>query len=292
VALLPDAGAPAIQRLGPPDLIELFAFLDRDPVLNVYPVALTLRDALGRPQEEFWAARRGEEMVALVHLGGPSGAVLPLGEDAEALDRLAEETLRRRTLLPRRVQVVGTRAAVDPFVRCFRAAGIVPRLHRRQVYMALEPGRLPPFERLPELRLAAAADYAVLFESGARLRAEELEEDPREGEAAAYARRVEEEARDGSTWLWIEDGTLRFRASVSALTADAAQLAGVYTPALLRNRGLARRGLSELCTRLFERTRAVCLFVNDFNAPALALYRRLGFTPTAEWASAFYDAMR
>ncbi len=291
MALLPDAGAPAIQRLGSSDLIELFAFLDRDPVLNVYQVALTLRDALGRPQEELWAARRGEEMVALVHLSGPSGAVLPVGEDAEALGQLAEETLRRRALLPRRLQIVGTRAAVDPFVRCFGAAGIAPRLLRKQVYMALDPGRLPPFERLPELRLATAADYAMLFESGARLRAEELEEDPREGDAAGYARRVEEEAREGSTWLWMEGGALRFRASVSAITADAAQIAGVYTPAPLRNRGLARRALSELCARLSERTRGVCLFVNDFNHPALALYRRLGFTPIAEWASAFYDAM-
>jgi len=290
MALHPDAGALAIQRLGPADLVEVFGYLDRDPVLNVYLVALTLRDALARPNEELWAARRGDDLVALVHLGGPSGAVLPAGEDPEALERLAGETLRRRMLLPRRIQVVGTRAAVKPFVRRFAAAGVAPRLHRSQVYMALDPAKLPPFERVPELRAAAAADFGVLYESGAQLRAEELEEDPRDGDATAYGRRVEEESRDGSTHLWIAGGELHFRASVSALTADAAQIAGVYTPAPLRNRGYARRGLSELCTRLFERTRAACLFVNDFNAPALAVYRRMGFTPVAEWASAFYDA--
>jgi predicted GNAT family acetyltransferase len=41
--------------------------------------------------------------------------------------------------------------------------------------------------------------------------------------------------------------------------------------------------------RLTGRTRGICLFVNDFNAPALALYRRMGFAATADWASAFYD---
>ena len=288
----PEAETLTVHRLGPPDLVELFGYLDRDPILNVYLLALTLRDALARPQEEVWAARRGEELVAAVHLGGPSGAVLPVGDDREALDRLAEETLRRRAILPRRIQVVGTRAAVDPFVRRFALAGVHPRLHRRQVYMALEPARLPVFERLPGLRVATASDYDLLFESGALLRAEELEEDPRLGDSSAYARRVGEEARDGSTWLWIEDGVLRFRASVSALTADAAQIAGVYTPAALRNRGYARRGLSELCVRLAGRTRGVCLFVNDFNAPALALYARMNFIATADWASAFYDAGR
>jgi len=288
----PEAGTLTVQRLGPPDLVELFGFLDRDPVLNVYLLALTLRDALGRPQEEVWAARRGDALVAAVHLGGPSGAVLPIGDDPEALERLADEALRRRALLPRRIQIVGTRGAVDPFVRRFAAAGVHPRLHRMQVYMALETSRLPAFERLPELRPAMALDYDALFESGALLRAEELEEDPRAGDAAGYARRVGEEARDGSTWLWVEGGDLRFRASVSALTADAAQIAGVYTPAPLRNRGFARRGLSELCVRLAARTRGICLFVNDFNAPALALYKRMGFVPTADWASAFYDAGR
>jgi predicted GNAT family acetyltransferase len=290
MAIHPDAGAVAIQRLGPPDLVELFGFLDRDPVLNVYMLALTLRDALARPQEEVWAARRGEELAAVVHLGGPSGAVLPVGDDVEALDLLADHTLRRRAILPRRIQVVGTSAAVEPFVRRFAEAGIRPRLNRGQVYMALEPGKLTPFERLPELRVATASDYDVLYESGADLRAEELEEDPRRGDASAYARRVGEEARDGSTWLWMAGGVLRFRASVSALTADAAQIAGVYTPAPFRNRGFARRALSELCVRLTGRTRNVCLFVNDFNAPALALYRRMGFVATADWASAFYDS--
>ena len=290
MAIHPDTGALAIQRLGPPDLIELFGFLDRDPVLNVYVLALTLRDVLARPHEEMWAARRGGAIAAVVHLGGPSGAVLPVGEDAEALDRLAEETLRRRALLPRRIQIVGARAAVDSFVRRFAAAGTLPRLHRRQVYMALEPGPLPAFERLPELRVATTADYDALFESGAALRAEELEEDPRDGDAAAYARRVGEECSDGSTWVWMVGGVLHFRASVSAITADAAQIAGVFTPAPLRDRGYARRGLSELCVRLLGRARGVCLFVNDFNAPALAVYRRMGFTATADWASAFYDA--
>ena len=290
MAIHPDAGPVAIQRLGPPDLVELFGFLDRDPVLNVYLLALTLRDALARPQEEVWAARRDEELAAVVHLGGPSGAVLPVGSDEEALGLLANETLRRRGLLPRRIQIVGARAAVDPFVKRFAEAGIQPRLNRGQVYMTLQPDQLTPFERLPELRGATASDYDVLYESGALLRAEELEEDPRRGDAGAYARRVGEEARDGSTWLWMTGGTLRFRASVSALTADAAQIAGVYTPAALRNRGFARRALSELCVRLTGRTREICLFVNDFNAPALALYRRMGFVAAADWASAFYDS--
>ena len=155
--------------------------------------------------------------------------------------------------------------------------------------MRLGAGELPDLGRLLELHPARAEDYALLYDTGAALREEELAEDPRVADPQAYARRVEEECRDGYTWLWVEADGLRFRASISAATIDAAQVSGVYTPPEQRGHGYATRGLAELCTRLFERSRVVCLFVNDFNEPALALYRRLGFRVIANWASAFYD---
>jgi predicted GNAT family acetyltransferase len=201
---------------------------------------------------------------------------------------LADRVVERLPSLPRRFQLIGARHAVEPFARRFAAAGLAARLERSQIYMALERGQLRAAERLDALRPAAREDYALVYESGARLRAEELEEDPRHADPAGCARRVEEECREGTTFVWIQGGELLFRASLSARPADAVQISGVYTPLGRRNQGLARRGLSELCSRLLEQSRAACLFVNDFNAPALALYRRLGFTRRAAWTSMFY----
>ena len=279
----------SVDRLGQADLVETFAFLDADPVLNVYLVALTLRDALGQPRDEYWAARRDGRIVALLHLGGKSGAMLPVGEDDEALSRLGDQARLRLAFLPRCFQIIGPRAAVTPFVPRFARSGLRPRLQRDQVYMDLSPGALAPFERLSELAPAHREDADLVYESGAMLRAEELEEDPRETDPLGYRQRVEEECRDGHTYLWKASDGLRFRTSVSAITADAAQVSGVYTPPPLRNRGYARRGLAELCTRLLERSRAICLFVNESNAPALAVYSGLGFRPRAPWSSVFYD---
>lgn len=284
------AGAITVDRLGPVDLVETFGFLDRDPVANVYLVALLLRDALGRPRDEYWAARRHGEMIGLLHLGGQSGAVLPVGDEEEAMRLLGEQARLRLLQLPRRFQVIGAQAAVTPFLQRFGRLGVLPRLDRAQEYLVLENGALAPFEPLPELMPAAPPDEALVAESGARLRVEELDEDPRTADPAGYRRRVTEECRDGHTYLWKDGSGLRFRASVSAITADSAQVSGVYTPPERRRRGFARRGLSELCRRLLERTRTVCLFVNDVNAPALALYDRLGFRRHLAWRSLFYDA--
>ena len=279
----------ALERLEPPDVPEALSVLDGDPVATVYLVALVLRDALARPKDECWVSRREGAITSLVYLGGYSGAVLPLGGDTNGLRALGELASRRLAGLPPRFQVTGPRDAVDAFLETFPGPDLAPRLLRRQNYLSLRPGQLAPFARLPELRPARREDYSLVYETGAALRAEELLEDPRESDAAAYARRAEEDCRDGHTYVWRDARGLVFRASVSALTADAAQVSGVWTAPEWRNRGVARRALSELCVRLLQRAREVCLFVNDGNDPALALYRRLGFTPRLEWASAFFE---
>ena len=282
------AGTLSIDRLGPQDLVEVFGFLDQDAVLNVYLLALALRDGLASPRDEFWGVRRDDTLVALLHLGSQSGAALPVGDDPAALRLLADQLALRRSFLPRRFQVIGPRRAVAEMVTRLDRDGVAPRIRRDQCYMSLPADRLAPFEPVPELRRAAREDHGIVYESGANLRTEELEEDPRHADPAGYARRTEDECRDGYTHLWTDDAGLRFRASVSAVTPDAAQVSGVYTPPERRNRGFARRGLSELCRRLFVRSRNVCLFVNEFNAPAIAVYRRIGFRVVGDWASAFY----
>jgi ribosomal protein S18 acetylase RimI-like enzyme len=288
----PRIGPLSVDRLGPTDLPELFGWLDRDPVLNVYLMALVLRDTLAAPRDEYWVVRRDGEIAALLHIGCQSGAVLPLGDDPVALRLLAEQARQRLSFLPPRFQIVGPQGPVLTMLQHIARSGLRPRLERSQVYLVLEPGALPPVERLPELVTARPEDFDLVYESGARLRTEELDEDPREADPVGYRRRVEEECRDGHAWLWRDAAGLCFRASVSAVTGDAAQVSGVYTPPERRQRGLATRGLSELCARLLERSGAVCLFVNDFNVAALALYRRLGFVARAAWYSAFFDARR
>lgn len=289
MSLASDATTPTLERLRPAHLAETLRWLQREPVLHVYLTALALRDSFGSPHDETWAARRGGEITALLHLGGRSGAVLPHGDDPAGLQQLAEHARTLRANLPPRIQVIGPAAGVGAIVAALKQDAQVPRLLRQQVYLKLAPGGLPAFEPLPELRAARPEDYGLLFDSGAALRHEELDEDPRVADPQTYARRVEEECRDGYTWLWEDDEGLRFRASISAATVGAAQVSGVYTPSERRGRGYARRALAELCARLLERSRTVCLFVNDFNQPALALYRRLGFQVIANWASAFYD---
>ena len=288
MALHPGIGASVLDRLGPRDVAAVLSFLEDDPVLHVYLIALVLRDALARPNDTWWGARRHGRLTALLYLGAHSGAVLPAGDDPEALRELGEAAAGERSLQAARFQIIGPEEAVRSLRESFPGPGASLRLERDQVYMALDRPPAPAGSLLPELRSARREDYAFLYHAGAELRAEELLEDPRQTDPVAYARRVEEECRDGWTWVWRDPRGLCFRAGISAITQTAAQVSGVYVPPALRGQGIARRALGELCARLLMRTRHVCLFVNDFNAPAIALYKRLGFHTRAAWASAFY----
>jgi len=292
MALHPGIGTPVLDRLGPRDVPEVLSFLEDDPVLNVYLIALVLRDALARPHDTWWGARRNGRLTALLYVGAHSGAVLPAGDDLEAHRALGRAARDERPPVPSRLQVIGPRAAVAALREHFPGPGTTARLERAQVYLVLErapggPGG-DPDRAAPELRSARREDYVFLYHAGADLRTEELLEDPRMIDPVAFARRVEEECRDGWTWILRDARGLCFRAGVSALTSEAAQVSGVYVPPGLRGQGIATRALGELCARLLQRSRVVCLFVNDFNAPALALYRRLGFRELALWTSVFY----
>ena len=288
MALHPGIGTPVLDRLSPRDVPEVLSFLEDEPVLNVYLIALVLRDALARPNDVWWGARRDGQLTALLFVGALSGAVLPAGDDPQAQALLGQRAAEQPPLRTARLQIIGPRDAVAAVREHFPGSGAMPRLERTQVYLSLDrpPGAAGTLA--PDLRTARREDYAFLYHAGADLRAEELLEDPRVIDPIAYARRVEEECRDGWTWVWRDSRGLCFRAGISALTAQAAQVSGVYVPPALRGQGIAARALGELCARLMLRSRVVCLFVNDVNAPALALYRRLGFREQAAWASAFY----
>src|SRR5437870_6531778 len=116
MSLHSDASPISIERLGPADLVETFGFLDRDPIVNVYLLALTVRDALGQPRDEFWGVRRDGELSGLLYLGGHSGAVLPSGEDAGVAAVLARHVIGRLSFLPRRFQVIGPAVPVEAIV--------------------------------------------------------------------------------------------------------------------------------------------------------------------------------
>ena len=116
----------------------------------------------------------------------------------------------------------------------------------------------------------------------------ELGIDPLARDAEAFRWRTATQIDDGRSWLWVEDGVIRFKAEASAWTPAAVQVAQVWVDPAARGRGFAARALRDLCRLLLARTPTVTLFVRSENAPAIALYESIGMRKVLEYRSLLF----
>lgn len=128
-------------------------------------------------------------------------------------------------------------------------------------------------------RLANRRDIDSVFWASARMHTEETLEDPLERDANHFRRHVEHRIDNDRTYVWVDEmRRLIFKADVSAQSSYGAQISGVYTPPNLRGRGIATRGMRDVCEALFRRGHPqVTLYVNGSNVPAKRVYQKVGF---------------
>jgi predicted GNAT family acetyltransferase len=80
-----------------------------------------------------------------------------------------------------------------------------------------------------------------------------------------------------------------FKAEIGAVCRAACQIQGVWVAPAHRGRGIGTAGTAAVVE--YARTAiapVVSLYVNDFNAPARAAYRRVGFRDAGRYASVLF----
>jgi predicted GNAT family acetyltransferase len=135
------------------------------------------------------------------------------------------------------------------------------------------------------LRAASPRDLDLLVPACAASHLQELGVDPLRRDPDGFRWRTRAQIEEGRSWLWVEDGAIRFKAEASAWTPSAVQLQQVWTDPDVRRRGYAARGLRDLVRLLLERVPAVCLFVRTDNAPAIRLYETIGMRRVLSYRS-------
>jgi predicted GNAT family acetyltransferase len=100
--------------------------------------------------------------------------------------------------------------------------------------------------------------------------------------------RTRSQIDEGRSWLWVERGTILFKAEASAWTPGAIQIQQVWVDRSARNKGYAQRGMRDLCRLLLERVPAVCLFVRPENAPAIRVYEAIGMQRHGSYRSLIF----
>lgn len=217
-------------------------------------------------------------VTGLVYFG--TQLVIAADDDA-ALDAIAVETRKHRGLR----SFVGPKDAVDGLWARVRGWHPEPALLRdAQPLYVLTPSALREPGADVDVRRAREADLDLVAEHSAQMILGELGYDPRAGRASFVAG-VRRGIAMGTWWVWIVDGLLRFQCNVGPRSAATAQIQGVWTPPDQRGHGYASLALAAAARRLFATETTLSLYVNDFNAPAIALYERVGFTRTGTFAT-------
>jgi uncharacterized protein len=244
-----------------PTLDQVLAFCADEPVERVFLEDIARR-GLGRFSAV--AGARGR-LDALCHLGAN---IVPSGEGCAAFAEASSHSGAR--------MVIGEERAVGELWDAARRRLPRPRDDRpgQPVYALREP----PEPGESGIRPARLLDLDLLVPACAAAHQEEIGVDPLQRDPEGFRWRTRQQVEEGRSWLWLEEGVIRFKAEASAWTPAAVQLQQVWVDPQARRRGYARRALADLCRLLLEHVPAVCLFVRPENTPALRLYDSLGMT--------------
>ena len=280
--------APTARVLDESDEAAVHRLLALDPVAACVLAGRvestgTAPAALGAP---LWGFGAGRDLDAVCLAGANLIPFAAPGVERAAAGAFAE---RARRAGRRCSTIVGPAASVAPLWDLLAPHWGPARDHRpRQPLMAIDgPPAVAAEHRVRPVR---PAELETLLPAAIAMFTEEVGVSPlRVDGGAGYRARVAELVRAGHSLAWIEDGEVRFKAEIGAVSRAACQIQGVWVAPAYRGRGIGTAGTAAVVE--YARTSiapVVSLYVNDFNSSARAAYRRVGFREVGRYASVLF----
>jgi predicted GNAT family acetyltransferase len=262
-------------------LEDLFA---TDPVANCFVAARVATAGLApwRLGAEVWGYG-GSALESACYSGAN---LVPVSGSTPALRGFAERARRQGR---RCSSIVGPAEAVRPLWDLLRPYWGRPREVRpRQPLLAIEDE--PAVRPDEDVRRVLPHQLDALLPACIAMFTEEVGVSPIGGDGgAAYRQRVRDLVEEGRAYARFENGEVVFKAEIGAATKEACQVQGVWVHPRYRGKGLAAPGTAAVVdAALREVAPVVSLYVNDFNLPAQAAYRRCGFRQVGTFATVLF----
>lgn len=264
----------SVRRLGEGDRREAAALLRRDPGFGLFPLSNLDHMNLASSFTRYWGAFADNRLRAILMMVGARAALYaPPDVDVAPLTRIAAHDELDFTM--GRTDLVDALLAACPQYRLDR---------REEHYLAELTHERRPRVHVPQgaiVRRAQLYDVEPLtqlyFGSDGfeHLREDELR------------RTIAGRVRSARTYVAQVSTRLVSAASTSGETTISAMIGGVWTAPDARNRGYSTAVVAALSRELLEQRRTPYLFYLMDNAPAAAVYARVGFRVVGRWSVAY-----
>ncbi|WP_431965507.1 GNAT family N-acetyltransferase [Actinacidiphila sp. bgisy160] len=270
----------------PGELDAAFAVLDRDPVANAFVASRVAVAGLDpwRLGGEMWGWYSGGRLEALCYAGAN---LVPICAGPEAVRAFAERALRAGRRCSSIVGPADATAALWSLLEPSWGPAREVRAHQPLMVTRSLPTRVEPD---PYVRRVRRDEMDVIMPACVAMFTEEVGVSPLAGDGGLiYQARVAELVGSGRAFARIEDGKVVFKAEIGAVTRHACQIQGVWVAPEHRGRRLSETGMAAVLHYALRDVAPVAsLYVNDFNAPARAAYRRVGFTEVGAFMSVLF----
>ncbi|MCI2240255.1 GNAT family N-acetyltransferase [Kineococcus sp. TRM81007] len=290
-ATSPGSAAPGTLRvLTGADAPALLRLCERDPVANLFVSARVL-GLLSRPGTDLggqvWGWFEGGELVSACWAGAN---LVPIEATPAALDAFAAQARaqgrRCSSLVGPAETVLALWQRLEPHWRGVR------EVRARQPLMVCDGEPDVPAD--PAVRRATLRELDLVVPACVAMFTEEIGYAPAPPDGGgAYRARVAELVSTGRSFVRVDPGPagpeVVFKAELGAVSPKVVQVQGVWVPPHRRGEGLASPGMAAVVRAArAEGVDVVSLYVNDYNAKALAAYRRVGFREVGTFATVLF----
>lgn len=273
--------------LEPDELGAALAVLDRDPVTNAFVAARV--EAVGldpwRLGGEIWGWNDSDGRLDALCYAGAN--LVPICAGPEAVRAFAD---RARRTGRRCSSIVGPAESTGLLWSLLEPSWGPAREVRPNQPLMVTSDVPADVEPDPLVRRIRKDEMDVLMPACVAMFTEEVGVSPLAADGGLlYQARVAELVGSGRSFARIENGQVVFKAEIGAATAKACQIQGVWVAPEHRGRGLSETGMAAVLRYALRDVAPVAsLYVNDFNLPARAAYRRVGFRETGAFMSVLF----
>ncbi|MEV8410773.1 GNAT family N-acetyltransferase [Streptomyces niveus] len=272
--------------LDPRELGAALAILESEPVANAFVASRVQAAGLDpwRLGGEMWGWYADGRLRSLCYSGAN---LVPICASPEAVRAFAD---RARRTGRRCSSIVGP---AEPTALLWQLLepnwGPAREVRANQPLMVTE--RVPDTVRPdPLVRRIRKEELETIMPACVAMFTEEVGVSPLAGDGGLlYQARVAELVGAGRSFARIDDGKVIFKAEIGAATSHACQIQGVWVAPEFRGQGFSESGMAAVVRyALADVAPVVSLYVNDYNTPARASYRRVGFREVGAFMSVLF----